>query len=186
MSAGQERDEWLMMQVAQGQAEQIEPLVRRYGTLLLTFIQRMIGDRHRSEEMFQDVFLAVWTKRAQYKFGRPFKPWLYKIALNRCRRAFRVRGLGPVTPLDEESWPRRAVSTAPSPPESAIATETATLVEQSVALLPPKQRMIVVMRLWNNLEYEQIAAALGVREATVRSNMHDALANIRRYLESRL
>jgi RNA polymerase sigma-70 factor (ECF subfamily) len=90
-----ERDEWLMGQVAAGRADRMEPLVRRYGTPLLTFIRRMVGgDVHRSEELFQEAFLAVWAKRAQYRFPMPFKPWLYRIAVNKCRAAFRVKGLG--------------------------------------------------------------------------------------------
>jgi len=39
------------------------------------------------------VFLAVWTKRRQYQFPRTFKSWLYAIAVNKCRAAFRVRSL---------------------------------------------------------------------------------------------
>jgi DNA-directed RNA polymerase specialized sigma24 family protein len=43
-----------------------------------------------------------------------------------------------------------------------------------------------VMRLWNDFSYAQIAQMLGIREATVRSTMHDALASLRRYLEPRM
>ncbi|MCC7408370.1 MAG: hypothetical protein IT442_09870, partial [Phycisphaeraceae bacterium] len=76
MSHPQERDEWLMSQVAQDQPDCFEPLVRRYGTPLLTFITRMMGNVHRGEEIFQEVFLLVWAKRTLYEFPRPFKPWL--------------------------------------------------------------------------------------------------------------
>src|ERR1700722_13322151 len=84
-------DEGLMMHVAQGHREHLEPLIRRYASPLLTFIRRMVGDRHRSEELFQEVFLAVWSKRGQYDWARPFKPWLYAIALNKCRATNRSR-----------------------------------------------------------------------------------------------
>src|SRR5438552_136846 len=94
-----ERDEWLMGQVVAGRADLMEPLVRRYATPLLTFIRRMVGDVHRSEELFQEAFLAVWAKRQQYRFPMPFKPWLYKIAVNKCRASFRVKGLGLVRSL---------------------------------------------------------------------------------------
>src|SRR5215471_6434912 len=101
MNPKHERDEWLMGQVALGKRDHLEPLVRRYAGPLLTFIQRMIGDRHRSEELFQEVFLAVWAKRKQYEYPRPLKPWLYAIALNKCRAAFRLRSAASV-PLDGE------------------------------------------------------------------------------------
>lgn len=74
MTRKHETDEWLMEQVAAGCRDGPETLVRRYASPLLTFIQRMIGDRHRSEELFQEVFLAVWLKRKQYQPPRPFRP----------------------------------------------------------------------------------------------------------------
>jgi RNA polymerase sigma factor (sigma-70 family) len=67
----------------------LEPLVRRYGTSLLTFIRHMVRDQQRSEDVYQDVFLSVWNKRSQYRFPRPFKPWLYTIAINRVREVVR-------------------------------------------------------------------------------------------------
>ena len=91
MMGRDDRDEWLMAQVAHGQRDCLETLVRRHATRLLTFIERMAGDRHRAEELFQEVFLAVWVKRRQYQFPRPFKPWLYTIAANRCHAAARAR-----------------------------------------------------------------------------------------------
>ena len=73
MDPRQERDEWLMAQVALGKRDHLEPLVRRYASALLTFIRRMVGDAHRSEELSQEVFLAIWKKRRQYEFPRPFR-----------------------------------------------------------------------------------------------------------------
>src|SRR5262245_35181724 len=110
MNAPEERDEWLMTQVARGKRDQLEPLIRRHATPLLTFIPRMVGDRHKSEELFQEVFLAVWVKRGTYKFPRPFKPWLYAIALNKCRAAFRKK-LTPTIPFTENDSPGVPVTT---------------------------------------------------------------------------
>jgi RNA polymerase sigma-70 factor (ECF subfamily) len=184
MNQKHERDEWLMAQLALGKRDHLEPLLRRYANPLLTFIQRMVGDRHRSEELFQEVFLAVWLKRRQYQFPRPFKPWLYQIALNKCRAAFRTRAPAAAT-LDDGS-PASPSAPDPSPAEMAIATETATLVASAVAQLPPQQRMVVVLRVWEGLSYAEIADAVGRAEATVRSNMHHGLAAMRKYLEPRL
>src|SRR5260221_731518 len=91
MNPRDERDEWLMAQVALGHRDALEPLVRRYAGPLVGFIRRLVRDSHRGEELFQEVFLSVWQKRAQYQFPRPFKPWLYMIALNKCRADFRRR-----------------------------------------------------------------------------------------------
>jgi RNA polymerase sigma-70 factor (ECF subfamily) len=185
MNQKQDRDEWLMAQLATGKHEHLEPLIRRYANPLLTFIRRMIGDRHRSEELFQDVFLAVWIKRKQYQFPRPFKPWLYAIALNKCRASLRARSLPTALVFEEES-PTTPSAGEPSPAEKAIATETAALVATAVTRLPPQQRVVVVLRIWEAMSYGEIANIVGRTEATVRSNMHHGLAAMRKYLEPRL
>ena len=181
------RDEWLMGQMAAGRRDLMGPLVRRHGSPLLSFIRRMVADPHRSEELFQEVFLAVWAKRDQYRAASPFKPWLYAIAVNKCREAFRAKGLGRVLRLPEDPDGMATAATGGAgPADVAIATETAALVEAAVATLPPKQREVILLRVWGGLPYAEIAQSLGVREATVRSNMHDALAAVRRYLEPRM
>ena len=123
MDKQQNRDEWLMAEVAEGKREALEPLVRRHATPLLSFLQRMAGDRHRGEDLFQEVFLAVWTKRSQYTFPRPFKPWLYAIALNKFRAELRGRPRAAVA-LDAESL----ADDDASPLAAAEADETARLV----------------------------------------------------------
>ncbi len=184
MNPRSECDEWWMAQVAAGRRDGLETLIRRHACALLTFIQRMIGDRHRSEELFQEVFLAVWTKRQQYQFPRPFKAWLFGIALNKCRADFRGRSL-PGPALDCEAL-TLAAAPGPSPAETAIATETASLIGSAVTRLPPQQRAVVVLRIWQGLSYAEIAEAVGRTEATVRSHMHHGLAAMRKYLEPRL
>jgi RNA polymerase sigma-70 factor (ECF subfamily) len=179
MDPGAERDEFLMAQVADGRADLLEWLVRRHATGLLTFITRMIGDRHRAEELFQEVFLAVWLKRRQYQHPRPFRPWLYTIAMNRCRAAFRLRAPHPVA-LGDNECPAEHEAT---PLEHTIATETAGIVTRAVTALPPQQRAVVVLRIWQNLPYARIAEVVGCTEGTVRSHMHHGLAALREALQ---
>jgi RNA polymerase sigma-70 factor (ECF subfamily) len=182
--AQDDRDEYLMARVQHGQPELLERLLRRHASPLLTFLHRMTGDRHRGEELFQEVFLAVWSKRQQYAYPRPFKPWLYAIALNKCRQALRGRRAKEV-PLDGQP---EVAPTAPdvSPPEAMIAAETAEMVGRAVTALPPRQRAVVVLRVWDGLSYAQIAEVLDATEATVRSHMHHGLVALRHSLQPRL
>jgi RNA polymerase sigma-70 factor (ECF subfamily) len=175
MHAHAERDEWLMAQAALGEREPLELLVRRYAGPLVSFLTRMAGDRYRGEELFQEVFLTVWRKRRQYQFPRPFKAWLYTIAVNKCRAAFRAAGR-PEQPLDLAAAPP---AVAASPADVAIATETAALVARAVGRLPPQQRTVVALRVWDELSYAEIAAVVACSEATVRSHMHHGLRAIR-------
>lgn len=180
MDPNAERDEVLMSQVALGHADRLTPLVRRHATPLLTFIARMLGDRHRAEEVFQEVFLTVWLKRQQYQSPRPFRPWLYAIALNRCRAVFRLRSPTPMGLSEELPEPADPHS---SPVERAMAAETSATVCQAVAELPQQQRAVVALRVWHGLAYAEIAEIVECSESTARAHMHLGLAALRKALQ---
>jgi RNA polymerase sigma-70 factor (ECF subfamily) len=182
MPEAQERDEALMAQVVKAQTRALELLVRRHADSLLTFIHRMVLDHHRSEELFQDVFFTVWTKRQLYEFPRPFKPWLYAIALNKCRAHFRSR----VPPEPSLNGVVHVVDLKRSPPDCAMAEETDRQVLDAVHQLPPQQRAVVLLRIWEDLAYSDIAGVVGCSEGTVRSHMHHGLLALRRVLGPRL
>ena len=183
MSDDRTTDEELMLRVAAGNREAMSPLLRRYASPLLTFIRRMIGNWHRAEELFQEAFLAVWQNRSRYEYPRSFRSWLFGIAANKCRADFRKVTMMP-EPLSD--WLDPPAVRESSPIEAAICSEAATLVTQAVATLPPKQRAVLVLRLWNGMEYAEIAQALDRTEATIRSQMFHALGGMRRYLEPRM
>ena len=176
-----EPDETLMLRTADGDRACLELLVRRHATPLLSFLLRQCGDRHRAEELFQEVFLAVWIKRRLYQHPRPFKPWLYAVALNKCRAAFRGRPTS-TAPLTTDG----PASADASPAEAVMAAETADLVGRAVARLPDQQRAVVTLRVWEGLSYGRIAEIVECSEATVRSHMHHGLAALRKHLEKRV
>jgi RNA polymerase sigma-70 factor (ECF subfamily) len=172
-----------MGQVALGRRECLSPLVARHAAGLMTFIRRMISDHHQSEEVFQDVFLAVWTHGKTYHFPRPFKPWLLGIAVKKCQGQWRKQSF----------WFRRTpqevamlTDGAATPDEAAIQCENARLVSEAVARMPEAQRTVLVLRVWNHLSYAEIAQVIDRSEATVRSHMFHGLATLRKYLEPRM
>ena len=178
MAAGEASDEDLMRQVARGLADRLETLMRRYAVRLTTFLCRMVGDRHRAEELFQEVFLAVWLKRHLFDPDRAFRPWLFTVAVNACRAAFRRRVL-PVASLGEAD----PADMGETPPDRLCAVETAAQVSRAVTLLPEQQRTVVVLRIWEELPYARIAEIVGCAEGTVRSHMHHGLAALRQHLQ---
>jgi len=177
-------DEALMAAVVGGDRRAMETLLRRYGGPLLTFIRRMVGDHHRAEELFQDVFLRVWTKRRQFRTGQPFRPWLYTIARNCCRADYRRMRKRQAAALQGEA--AASAAPGPSPADALLMSESAGLVAAAVAQLPERQREVVVLRVWIGLSYAEIAQAVCRTEATVRSHMHHALAGLRKLLDAKL
>ena len=184
MDLQQQSDERLMQLVANDQREPLTLLLRRHANSVLTFLVRMLGDRARGEELFQDVFLAVWTGRQTYRFPRPFRPWLFGIAANHCRNERRRRERLPVSvdPLMLEA----SGESTDSPVDGAIATETRLLVEDAVATLPAQQRTVVVLRVWSGCSFAEIAESIGCSEVTARSHLCLALGALRKHLEPKL
>ena len=68
-----------------------EELVHRYEQPLAGFFYRSIGDRRRSEELFQETFLKVYRKAHTFRGEAPFKSWLYTVARNLCKNEYRRR-----------------------------------------------------------------------------------------------
>ena len=181
MKATNQSDEWLMGQVVRGKRDCLEVLVRRYATPLLTYLSRMCGNTHRAEELVQEVFLTIWTKRKTYKLDKPFKAWLYTIATNRCRSAFRGAKNQPMPSLDDATGVSPEAEDR-SPMEVAANSESASIVSAAVANLPEQQRMVVTLRIWGGMSYAEIATSAGRTEATIRSHMHRALESLRKSL----
>ena len=139
-----EPDEWLMQQVAKGSSQNLDALIRRYAHPILTFATRLLGSTHRGEEAFQEIFLAVWSRRQTYSYPRFFRPWLFRIAHNKCRELSRRRDFlafrYDADPDPETLNPARTTTSFPAPAEAAIATETSTLIEAAITTLPGQLR----------------------------------------------
>ena len=181
----QQDDQWLMFQVAQGSRDHLETLIRRYATPLTTFLRRLAADPHQAEELLQEVFLTVWKHRSRYGYPLPFRPWLYKIALNKFRESF--RGPARHMPMSRGELVMDVTEThTAGPAEAAVAAETAALVVEAVAELPLQQRAVLTMRVWNDLPFDEIGEALGCTAGTARSHMHHALNLLRKKLEPRM
>ena len=174
MKLESQSDEWLMGQVSRGDRGCLEILVDRFSSPMITFLRRFLGDPHVADEVFQEVFLAVWAKRRQYRFPLTFRSWLFAIAANKSREHFRrVRrrpsGAELVDVADSESGPMK----------EAIKAEHAHQVNLALQSLTEQQRSVVIMRVWNGLSYAEIATSIGAKVGTARALMHRALEKLK-------
>jgi RNA polymerase sigma-70 factor (ECF subfamily) len=110
--------------------------------------------------------------RAASRFarGRPFRPWLFQIAVNCCRDWSRRRRVDPLAHVAE----------APSPPASGGTSriDAALEAERLLATLPPAQRDVVILRYYHDLPEGEVAEILGCPPGTVKSRLHHAIARL--------
>jgi RNA polymerase sigma-70 factor, ECF subfamily len=140
---------------------------------LLRFVRiahAIVGDRSDAEEVVHDAFANAIRSRASFRGDGPVEAWLWRTVVNSARRA--VRDAGP-----------RAVDCDPDvlvdPPSAGLES-----VSPLVAQLPERQRLVVFLRYYADLDYRGIARVLDVTVGTVSASLAAAHASLRNALEA--
>jgi RNA polymerase sigma-70 factor (ECF subfamily) len=162
-----------MLRFKGGDRGAFETLFRRYTPRLVSFLARMVPEHARAEELAQEVFVRIYKARDRYEPKARFSTWLFGIAsnlaLNELARAHRRR---------EHPWDEPAMVAVPDsePPadESLAAQRTAEQLDRALARIPERQRAALLLRVDEGLSYVEIAEALGVSKANVKSLIHRA------------
>jgi len=175
--------EGLMDRVQEGDMEAYKELVRQCQHKLFRFISSYHRDPEDAMEVLQDTLLKVYTARRTWECRSSFSAWVYRIAANasidRYRRGWRHKA----EPLDEmvESEVHKSAS-APlplSPHDHLAGREKKRALERAIHRLPTRQREVVSMRYFGEMQLEEIAQSLGCPLGTVKSNLHKAIHSLR-------
>lgn len=166
-------------------------IVGRWQEPLQRLCARVTGDVHRAEDLTQEVFSKLFSRRHTYEPARKFSTWLWRVALNHCyndlrrpQHRFETR-LDPLSGEDDASFDDFA-GDRPSPAEDAVADETADAVRLAVSELPEHYRSIVILRHYEGLKFREIAEVLDLPEGTVKTRMTEALNELARLLHRNL
>ncbi len=156
-------------------------LVGRYQARLVRFIDRMIGDRERAEDLVQEAFVRVFRHLHRFDQARKFSTWVYTIASNLAKNELRNRHRSPlvfyesVRPTWQEDQQPLQFEDARSRPDDMYARRhLRALVDGVVARLPEHQRTVFVMRELEGRSYEEIAQATDANLGTVKSRLNRA------------
>lgn len=144
--------------------EEIEDVYRARFPQLVQVARAITGDRERAAEAVQDGFANAIRSRDTYRGDGPLDAWLWRAVVNAALHAVR-------RPLVEVGREGEAVYE----PSSEVA-ELAPLVSR----LPERQRLVVFLRYYADLDYRTIAAALDVEVGTISSSLAAAHAAIRK------
>jgi RNA polymerase sigma factor (sigma-70 family) len=157
-------DERLVALIRDGDDGAFEALVQRYYARLLAFCRHMLGSRAGAEDVLQEVFLA--SLRAIRADDRPInpRPWLYRIARNRCLYHLR-RSQPPGQDSVDEFERNDATTTA----DTVHKREGFRHLVAHVQELPETQRTALLLREIDALTYEQIAEAMDTTVPSVKS-----------------
>jgi RNA polymerase sigma-70 factor (ECF subfamily) len=176
----QQADEPTLARRAQaGDGAAFGELARRYAGAIFNQAYRMLGDAHEAEDAVQEVMLRAYSRISTYDPERRFVTWLLAIGNNYCIDRLRRRRMSWVTLDDVAFW---LPSQEAGPERSALQGERRDAVQRALQGLPESYRGVTVLRYWHDLSYQEIAEALDLTEATVKTRLHRA----RKMLETAL
>lgn len=168
-------DEQLMSEFARGSSDAFTALFQRYKQPIFGFFRRRLGDSASAEELAQEVFVALLRSAEHYVITASFRTYLYAIAL-RMLRAHRRKAIF------------RAMFQGTAPPgyEPSLqpGTEAALMLREAVGKLDGVDREVVMLREYEELSYQEIAALLGIPVNTVRSRLFRARQSLQELLTS--
>ena len=126
------------------------------------------GNRTVASDVTQQVFLKVMTSIQQFRGDAEFSTWLYRLVVNACMDVARSRKSDAIS-ADRS---RMEAFAAPGSQEEDYANaQMANSVRAAVSVLPPKFRIAVLLRYFEDLSYEQMAKALHCSMGTVASRL---------------
>jgi RNA polymerase sigma-70 factor, ECF subfamily len=156
----------LLAKVRAGDPEAWGELYRLYAPAIFRFCRRALPAREDAEDATTEIFMKIRQKLGTYDASRPFTAWLYKVASNHCWDMLRRRRIRQdLETGDLETLPLEHPD--PSQIERLQAEHTSKEVGKSLAKLPDRARMALVLRYYADMSYDEIADTLGVRRAFV-------------------
>jgi RNA polymerase sigma-70 factor (ECF subfamily) len=171
----------LIQQWQTGDLDAFEELFHRYKDMVFRTSLLMVGDEHRAEDMLQEAFVKVHKSKDKFKGDESgFRQWLYRITINICIDSHRKEPR-PALSLEEMG------EQCSEPAETGSAytkLEEKDAIWQAMKSLDVKHRLVVILRYFHGLPYEEIAQVLDIPVGTVRSRLNTAIKTLRRVLVS--
>lgn len=181
-------DERLILNAQKGDLPSFNALVTRHERVVYNVCLRMLHDTALAEDVTQDTFIKAWTAIDSFRGGL-VRPWLLRIATNRCYDVLRAKGRRPAESLDEQAvetepeWSSQS-GVAEHPEEHASRRELSTFLERALAMLPDDQRMAILLSDVHGHSYEEVATITGVAIGTVKSRISRARSRLREIIVS--
>ena len=170
-------DAELVRRIRAGDERALEVVFRSHYSGMASFVQRFVRSPDLAEELVQDVFLKLWSKREQLADIETLRTYLFRAARNTALNYLRRVKL-------ERRWAEEQGTEADPPAtfaadDDTVEQEVAAAVKQAIDRLPPRCREIFLMSRDGGLTYAEIARSLDISVKTVETQMGRALKSLR-------
>jgi len=163
-----------------GDEEAFEVIVTRHRRAVYLMALRLLGRHEDADEAAQIAFMRAWNGRERFRGEASLQTWLIRIALN-VAKTMRAGKRPTETPevLD------RLADRSEGSEERLRRDELRRRVRRSVSELPPRQRQAVLLKVFSELTYREVAQAMQFSEGAVKAHLHQAVSNMRRWFAAR-
>ena len=182
----------LMLRVRDGDAEAFEQLVALWQPRLVTLFLNHTGDHSTAEDLAQEVFMRVYRARHRYEPKAKFTTWVHTIANNIAsdlrQRAYRRKEWGvsanPSASGNMVGLEQMAVAASGLLPTRQLdRVELQSVVQQAIASLNERQRMVILLAKFEHCSYDEIAEAMKLSVPAVKSLLFSAREQLREALK---
>ncbi len=171
MSLDDQTDTELVQLFKAGDPDAFDAIVRRFQDRIYRLACVWLYDEQQAGDAAQEVFLRGFKGLRKFRFRAAPFTWLYRTTRFVCNEFNRKRH---GEPLEEEPVDRGS-----TPLDDAADLDTARRVRKLVAKLPPRQREVVVLRIFEDLSVAETAKAMGCSEGTVKALLHKAMNSLK-------
>ena len=180
------QDSCLVARYLRGDEKALEVLINRHSQRIYSFIFSKVYNRDITEDIFQDTFIKVirTLKKGKYNEEGKFLPWVMRIAHNLVIDHFRRNSRMPKFEGNDDF---NIFSVLGDPSLNAekqlIKDQVECDVQKLIAELPEDQREVLIMRLYKDMSFKEIAEITGVSINTALGRMRYAIINLRKLVE---
>jgi RNA polymerase sigma-70 factor (ECF subfamily) len=176
------QEEMLVTRAQQGDRGAFGELVCIHYPGVVQVVYHLCGNVQVAQDAAQETFLRAWQHLPEYRPQGALRSWLYRIAANAALDM--LRRDAKLSPEDVSDL--HLADGQPGPEATTLAGERVALVRQAVNELPPASRAVLVLREYQGLSYQEIAATLDIPVGTVMSRLNYARGLLRTTLEPQL
>jgi RNA polymerase sigma-70 factor (ECF subfamily) len=157
-----EEEHLLIHSAQQGDRQAFAVLVERYWDRLYRWLYHLTHHRQAAEDLAQEAMLKAFAGLDKFRVGSNFQAWLYRIAYNGFVNQWRAQDRA------RQAFPRHLPAPVKGPVEQILSREALQLLARAVGRLPADYRAAFLLRVEEELSFQEIGQVLGIKEETAR------------------